>query len=91
MVITDGEITDMDSTITTLVHASTLPLSVVIVGVGNSDFSSMKALDADDHALTDRHGVVARRDVVQFVPFRDFANVSPRDLCFSKSGLEKYQ
>ena len=75
MIITDGEITDMDSTITALVHASSLPMSVVIIGVGDSDFSSMKALDSDDHPLTDCHGSVARRDVVQFVAIRDFKNV----------------
>ena len=44
-------------------------MSIVIVGVGAADFSSMDALDGDDGALTSR-GSVARRDIVQFVPFR---------------------
>lgn len=77
MVITDGEITDMGATISTLVHASTLPLSVVIIGVGDSDFSSMQELDSDDHPLTDRYGNVAKRDVVQFVAIRDFDKSAP--------------
>ena len=34
-------ITDMDKTIDRIVKASTLPLSIVIVGVGAADFSAM--------------------------------------------------
>ena len=39
--IQDGAITDMDCTVDRIVRASSLPLSVVIVGVGEADFSSM--------------------------------------------------
>jgi len=56
-------------------QASCLPLSIIIIGVGNADFSSMSMLDADDGPLTS-HGRVAQRDIVQFVPFRHFANSS---------------
>lgn len=38
LIITDGEIHDMDKTIDLLISASELPLSVIIVGVGNIDF-----------------------------------------------------
>ena len=34
-------ITDMEKTIDRIVKASSLPLSIVIVGVGNADFSAM--------------------------------------------------
>ena len=37
----DGVITDMKQTVDRIVQASTLPLSVVIVGVGGADFSNM--------------------------------------------------
>jgi hypothetical protein len=60
----------MDSTISALVEASNLPLSVLIVGVGQADFSNMNALDADNTKLHS-NGRVARRDIVQFVALKD--------------------
>ena len=43
---------DMDTTIRAIVRARKLPLSIVIVGVGDADFTNMKILDADDKPLT---------------------------------------
>jgi hypothetical protein len=37
----------MDATRTAIVAASTLPLSIIIVGIGNADFSHMEVLDGD--------------------------------------------
>ena len=42
LIITDGAIHDMEETIRLLVNGSNLPLSVLIVGVGNDDFSNME-------------------------------------------------
>lgn len=50
------------------------------MGVGNADFSTMNMLDADDSPL--RHsstGEIAKRDLVQFVPFNRFKS-NPQDL-----------
>ena len=49
--MTDGSIMDMQQTIDSIVYASGLPLSIVIVGVGQADFTSMEELDADDAPL----------------------------------------
>ena len=49
--MTDGEIHDMDQTIDQIVVSSSLPLSIIIVGIGNANFSSMDQLDADDGPL----------------------------------------
>ena len=38
----DGVITDLEDSINALILASTLPLSVVIVGVGGADFTEME-------------------------------------------------
>lgn len=46
--LTDGELTDMKDTMLALIRASRLPMSVIIVGVGNADFSGMNALDCDE-------------------------------------------
>ena len=42
----------METTTRAIVKARKLPLSIVIVGVGNDDFKNMKILDADDKPLT---------------------------------------
>ncbi|XP_059183179.1 copine-3-like isoform X1 [Centropristis striata] len=72
LIITDGVITDMDQTRTAIVEASRLPMSIIIVGVGGADFSEMEFLDSDDKLLRSARGDVAARDIVQFVPFREF-------------------
>jgi hypothetical protein len=69
LIITDGEITDMGQTLEAIVAASFLPMSIVIVGVGNADFTNMNALDADEDVLKAPSGKKAARDIVQFVPF----------------------
>jgi len=39
-----------------LVDLSAMPCSVVIIGVGNADFSAMEELDADGTLLRDQRG-----------------------------------
>ena len=72
LIITDGVITDMDQTLTAVVNASRLPMSIIIIGVGAADFGAMEFLDSDDKLLRSSRGDVAFRDIVQFVPFRAF-------------------
>merc|ERR1719474_625005 len=74
LIITDGIINDMKQTIDAIVGATELPLSIIIVGVGDADFGSMDKLDADDVPLRSSSGVVMKRDIVQFVPFNEFKN-----------------
>lgn len=71
LILTDGVIMDMRNTIRSVVQASRLPLSILIVGVGTEDFSNMEILDADKHVL-EIDGVRAERDIVQFVEFSRF-------------------
>jgi hypothetical protein len=73
MILTDGCINDMQPTIDAVVAASDAPLSVVVVGVGNADFSAMKRLDADDVALKASDGRYMKRDILQFVPFNRYS------------------
>lgn len=72
LIITDGVISDFQNTIDCIVTASRLPVSIVIVGVGNEDFARMDILDADDKVLKSSRGVEATRDIVQFVPYNKF-------------------
>ncbi|KAG2763860.1 Copine-3 [Phytophthora cactorum] len=93
LIITDGAIMDMQGAIDALVEAShTSPLSIVIIGVGPADFSSMVALDGDGGKLRASNGRVSARDIVQFVPYNRFVGYPdaltretlaeiPRQLC----------
>lgn len=74
-----------------IVRASYQPMSIIIVGVGNADFTDMEILDGDDGVLRSPKGEPVLRDIVQFVPFRDFKTVSLNflypfvilEMCFS--------
>jgi len=87
LIITDGIISDMQKTIDEIVRGSDLPLSIIIVGVGGADFDSMDVLDADDEPLySSRYKKYMSADIVQFVPFREFAH-NPMQL--AKETLEE--
>ncbi|GCC22535.1 copine-3-like isoform X1 [Chiloscyllium punctatum] len=79
LIITDGVITDLDETRQAIVNASKLPMSIIIIGVGGADFSTMEFLDGDNGVLRSPTGEVAVRDIVQFVPFRKFQN-APKEV-----------
>uniref|UniRef100_A0A672PGU1 Copine-2 n=1 Tax=Sinocyclocheilus grahami TaxID=75366 RepID=A0A672PGU1_SINGR len=83
LIITDGVISDMDETRHAIVQAAKLPMSIIIIGVGNADFTAMEFLDGDSSALRSYTGEEAVRDIVQFVPFRDFRNAPKETLAKS--------
>ncbi|KAL2091337.1 hypothetical protein ACEWY4_013600 [Coilia grayii] len=83
LIITDGEITDLDQTRQAIVNSSKLPMSIIIIGVGEADFKAMEFLDGDDGVLKSLTGEPVARDIVQFVPFRQFASAPKEALAQS--------
>ncbi|XP_078256416.1 copine-2 [Rhinoraja longicauda] len=83
LIITDGVISDMDETRHAIVQAAKLPMSIIIVGVGNADFAAMEFLDGDNRVLRSYTGEEATRDIVQFVPFREFRSAPKETLAKS--------
>uniref|UniRef100_A0A672N3T6 Copine family member 9 n=1 Tax=Sinocyclocheilus grahami TaxID=75366 RepID=A0A672N3T6_SINGR len=75
LIITDGVISDMVQTREAVVTAASLPMSVIIIGVGPAEFDAMEELDGDEVRVSSR-GRAAERDIVQFVPFRDYIDRS---------------
>ncbi|XP_031566337.1 copine-8-like isoform X2 [Actinia tenebrosa] len=71
LILTDGIISDMEQTKAAIVEAASYPISIIIVGIGPADFDAMEELDGDTVRLSSR-GRYAERDIVQFVPFRDY-------------------
>ncbi|CAK86273.1 unnamed protein product (macronuclear) [Paramecium tetraurelia] len=74
MILTDGQTDDLQASIDDVVASSHLPLSIIIVGIGNADFKKMNILDNDDKSMVNSKGFKAIRDLVQFVPFNEFKN-----------------
>ena len=68
IILTDGKCHDMQDTLNAIIESSGLPLSVIIVGVGNGDFRKMDILDGSQ-GIQNFKGEIAERDLVQFVPF----------------------
>ena len=71
LILTDGDIHDMQATKDLIVAASGMPLSIIIVGIGEDKFEAMVELDGDEVILTNRSGVPTKRDIVQFVKYDD--------------------
>ena len=66
LILTAGNVEDVEETKKHLIAASKEPLSVVILGIGDADFSGMEFLDAFDGE------VEAGRDITKFVEFNDY-------------------
>lgn len=71
LILTDGAIHDMNETKDLIVECSKYPLSIIIVGIGNADFTNMHILDGDDVVLRNSRGQPTLRDIVQFVEFNE--------------------
>ena len=67
LILTDGAVTDPAATAEVLRQCSEAPMSVVIVGIGNADFSTMQFLD-DANA--------GDKDIAQFVSFNQHSRSS---------------
>lgn len=75
LIITDGVINDFEDTVEQLIIASSLPVSVIIIGVGDANFTQMEDLDGDVSPLwSEKLQRYIERDIVQFVPFSQVKN-----------------
>ena len=75
-IFTDGGIHDLEETKELVVTLSSLPVSIIIVGIGDEDFSQMDVLDADSIVLVDSKGRTAARDIIQFVKFDELKDLA---------------
>ncbi|VDK75390.1 unnamed protein product [Litomosoides sigmodontis] len=67
LIVTDGCVTNPERTVNAIVDCAELPVSIVIVGVGNGDFSPMRHLLS--LTLKSSEGRLLRREIVTFVPY----------------------
>ena len=76
LIITDGAIMDVQPTVDMIVRGSRAPLSIIIIGVGDADFSAMEQLHDDKAKLKSSTGTQVARHCVQFVAMQDYANLA---------------
>jgi len=76
LILTDGEVSDMEDTIRAIIDAAHLPFSIIIVGLGNKDFSDLKKLDGDKYRIRDSNGRCACRDIVTFVDYKQTTGIN---------------
>ncbi|CAG9532621.1 unnamed protein product [Cercopithifilaria johnstoni] len=76
LIVTDGCVTNPERTVNAIVDCAELPISIVIVGVGNQDFSPMQRLLSP--TLKSSEGRLLRREIVTFVPYT--ASMTSNDL-----------
>lgn len=76
VILTDGCIHDMTETCKLVVKMSYMPVSLIIVGIGNESFEEMQILDADTKVLQAEDGRYAARDIVQFVKLNEMRELA---------------
>lgn len=57
VMIVSGHVSDMEATIEQVVACSEIPLSIIIIGVGDGPFDDCEVLDADEAPLIDVNGI----------------------------------
>jgi len=67
VLLTDGIIQDLENTLNSIIEAANIPLSIIMIGVGDGDFESFESLDSQLGLYE-----TARRDYVSFIAYRDF-------------------
>lgn len=73
LILTDGDLQNVDAITQALSKASCLPISIIIIGIGEEDFSDVEKLQ-NEKFLVNSNGKVYYRNFIQFVPFKKFKN-----------------
>jgi hypothetical protein len=76
LILTDGQIHDMQQTKDIIVEAAKLPISIIIIGIGDDNFINMIELDGDKVAIKNKKGEKCERDIVQFVRYNNYRSNS---------------
>ncbi len=74
MIITDGIIDDISKVIDSVVDAQSLPLSILIIGIGEEPTEEMRRLNMELGPLYDSNGKRMDRKVVTYIHFQNYQN-----------------
>lgn len=70
IVLTSEDLTDFEEARDQIVESSELPVSIIIIGIGENKFTLYSKLDKQEKRLKSGSGVLAKRENVQFFPMR---------------------
>ena len=70
-ILTDGVVHDMKDTLDSIIALSSLPVSIIIIGIGEADFDNMEILDGDEMPIINPLGNQEIPDIIQFVKYND--------------------
>eukprot|EP00440_Ansanella_granifera_P053373 gb/GFBE01057854.1/.p1 GENE.gb/GFBE01057854.1/~~gb/GFBE01057854.1/.p1 ORF type:complete len:1149 (+),score=234.03 gb/GFBE01057854.1/:1-3447(+) len=80
LILTDGDIEDHEQVIREIKECDELPLSIIIVGIGNKEFTFLRELARDIENILPKKekkpgeelGTGLKRSLVRFIAFKDF-------------------
>ena len=75
IILTDGEIEDEAQAIMNIKNSIHLPMSLIIIGIGQNNFPRMVNLDNAVSTQRDSKGKLLSRDNVQFLKLDDIRNM----------------
>ena len=87
IILTAGHLDNVKGSIDMLVDMSSLPVSIVLVGIGDNDFSTLEKLDGDKKWLRNSKKKLTNRDIVNFVDFEESCGNTEK---FGKKLLEEF-
>ena len=74
LLFTNNDITNQQEFANDLILSSTLPMSVVIVGLGKGPFTNLETIENNFLNLTDNEGKKAKRKCIKFISFNKNLN-----------------
>ena len=74
LIISDGFFEDMEQIIDAVIESSKLPMSIIIIGVGDVVINDMKKLNGEYGKLISSKGEELKKDIVQYVHYNDYAD-----------------
>ncbi|CAK75399.1 unnamed protein product (macronuclear) [Paramecium tetraurelia] len=74
LIFTNGQVGDMKEFINEVNAQQNLPLSIIIIGIGDGNFDELSALNNQVKNIVDSDGNYASRDLLKFVPFNQLKN-----------------
>ncbi len=72
LILTNGNIKDEKDTINNIVKSSFLPISIIIVGIGNGDFGYIDSFDENEEILINSNHLKCNRNNIKFIHFNNY-------------------
>jgi len=91
LILTDGNIIDIEKAKDILIDYQDLPFSLVIIGIGGETFHELDALDGSKYRISNSKNEKAKRDMITFVQYTPDQNeISRKSLEAIPKQIEEY-